>query len=477
MRKTLCLLLFALFCLVGCVPTPEEETIISQFSDTSQVKEMEPVEEVPSQWQETIEQKNVTLKFDAKVTVPDTLQIQERFFEPHIFSQEEVDAIVAYFAQGRKLYVFPADLSKSDYEQMYLDALKGTEVDGGYVITEDSESYIKELQEKILSAPEDGGKQYTDSTLTFDIDPNRRRDVTPGGQKFLSVAIDSGKHEDATLSIRNYVRGYQIASTICYDKGAMIFTESLLAGTSPTGEYVELSANKMQEYQSMLDGVSISLEAVDSKVQQVLQDLNLPLMKRESAEKAILFSYGGDFGVDSLRPPIAGWWVTFMRDYECPCLSDMEIYLSQRNEEIADYSAPTNVEAIRAFVSDNGLERFYYDGALDEDTARAKNVSMISYPQIQNIARKQLYYQQAFLDDNRDMQKEVVIDSVALKLVYVREQNSENGLRLIPAWVFSGQCNYLLNGEELMNEKEKVSLVISAENGGVIRFGDIQIQN
>ena len=240
---------------------------------------------------------------------------------------------------------------------------------------------------------------------------------------------------------------------------------------------MELSANKMQEYQSMLDGVSISLEAVDSKVQQVLQDLNLPLMKRESAEKAILFSYGGDFGVDSMRPPIAGWWVTFMRDYECPCLSDMEIYLSQRNEKIADYSAPTNVEAIRAFVSDNGLERFYYDGALDEDTARAKNVSMISYPQIQNIARKQLYYQQAFLDDNRDMQKEVVIDSVALKLVYVREQNSENGLRLIPAWVFSGQCNYLLNGEELMNEKEKVSLVISAENGGVIRFGDIQIQN
>lgn len=473
MKKTLYLLLFVLFCLVGCVPTPEEEPVINQFSDTTQVKKMESVEEIPSKWQETIEQNNVTLKFDAKVTGPDTLQIQERYFEPRIFSQEEVDAIVSYFAQDKKLYVFPADLTKSDYEQMYLDALKGTEVDGEYVITEDSEKLIEELQEKLLSASEDGGKQYTDSTLTFDIDLNRRRDVTLGGKNFLSVAIDSGKHEDATLSIRNYVPGYNNASMIVFDTGTGIIEESLLSKTERTGTWIDLPNEKRQEYQFMLDGVSISLETVDANAQQIMRDLNFPSMKRVSAEKAILISYGGDFGVDSMRPPIAGWWVTFMRDYgECPCLSNMEIYISQRNEEIADYSAPTNVEVIRAFFSDNGLERFYYDGALNEDTTRTKKVSIISFSRIQDIAKKQLYYQQAFLDDNPDLKKEVVIDSVTLKLVYVREQNSESRLRLIPAWVFSGQCRYLLNGEEIIDER--VSLIISAENGGVIRFGEIQ---
>jgi hypothetical protein len=162
-----------------------------------------------------------------------------------------------------------------------------------------------------------------------------------------------------------------------------------------------------------------------------------------------------------------------MRDYgDCPCLSDISIYLNQRNDEVADYSAPVNIESIQVFISNEGLERFYYTGALSEDTAMARDVDLLSFSKIQDIAKKHLYYQQAFSDDNPDMKKEITINSMELRYVFVREKNSESQLTLIPAWVLSGQCKYILNGAEIINED--VSLVINAENGGIILFGNIE---
>ncbi len=466
--------LFAImfFCLLlACQPTPTEEPIINQHTDGGEIRKMESTEEIPDRWEETVEQNSVTVIFDADVIAPDELSVTERSFEPRIFTQSEVDVIVDYFAQGRPLYVFPAVLTRKDYEQMYFDALKGTEVDGEYVMTEEAERYVKALQEKLLSAPDDGGKQYTDGKLTFDVNINGG-DVSPGGENFLSVAIESGRHEDATLAIRNYVQGYQNATVVRYDKGAMLFTESLINGTNDNGEYVELSQEKRQQFQTMMDAIHVSLNDVETEATRVLQDLNLPAMRSVKTEKAVLFSYEGEWGVDSMRLPIAGWWVTFMRDYGVySLLSDMQIYMDQRNREVADYSAPVSVEAIRMFFSDEGLEKLYYDGALREVPEQSRNVEMIAFSKMQNIARKHLYYQQAFTEGEADIIKEITIRSVELKLVYVRAQNSTSRLRLIPAWVLTGTCRHISNGTEIYSKP--VSLVIGAETGGVILFGDI----
>ena len=186
------LLLFTCFT-TACQPTPEEDVIVNKADAEENIVENEEGDslsgyEVPEHWTETVEKEDVTINIDADISLPSEGSISVTRYTPLIYTQEDTDNFVAYFAGDKKLYLYPTVFTKEDYQEMLVEAKRGTLVDGEYVVTEGSEEYVKQLEELIETAPTDSSKQYTDATLTYDIDinatPETQDEIIEGGKKF-----------------------------------------------------------------------------------------------------------------------------------------------------------------------------------------------------------------------------------------------------------------------------------------------------
>ena len=110
----------------GCAETPQESAVISKadgLSETSVAKPMKEGEtreiEVPGQWkaQEKRGNDRVTMEAELEMETPRVGNLPVLELQNHELTQEELEELVSYFAEGEKLYV-PRIANQDDYQEV-----------------------------------------------------------------------------------------------------------------------------------------------------------------------------------------------------------------------------------------------------------------------------------------------------------------------------------------------------------------------
>jgi len=466
------LLITAVLIAGGCQPTPDQTYVVDKMSDEQLSVTMDPadntvVSEFPKQWTEVISEQHLTIDIDAQIEglSGETLPVIQ--FHPRVYSQAEVDSFVNYFAAGKKLYAYPAELSKADYQELIAEAQRGEEIDGQYVVTEDSLKYVAELEALLAEAPDDESKTYIDSQLTLDISAQTGKEVSESGNNFLNAAIENGNADDAVIVVRNYVDGYNNATLMAYQRGPNILTETLM-----NSDNFEFSSESIKDkYTKMINGLDMAETEAKAVAEQAFSDLSIDDFTEVNAQKSILTSFNNSNGIFSSRSAVAGWFFTYVRQISGVVAAyDVDAFLNSQTDT-STYSSPITVESVTIFVSEDGVGYLRYIGVLEKSADVSDNVKILAFDEMKDHIKQQLKYTYIYSQDgNADVRVE--IDHLQLVYAYIRVKDSSSELYAIPAWHISGTMGPVLNGE-IVNGTN-VDLLLSAIDGGNIDFGSYE---
>lgn len=453
----------------GCQPTPDQTYVVDKISDEQLSATMNPadntvVSEFPEQWTESISEQHLTIDVNAQIEglSGETLPVIQ--FHPRVYSQAEVDLFVNYFAAGKRLYAYPAELSKDDYQKLIAEAQRGEEIDGQYVVTEDSLKYVADLEALLAEAPDDGGKTYIDSKLTLDISAQTGKEVPESGNNFLNAAIENGNADDAVIVVRNYVGGYNNATLMAYQRGPNVLTEALM-----NSDNFEFSSESIKDkYTKIINGFDMTEAEAKAIAEQTLSDLSIDDFTEVKAQKSILTSFNNSNGILSSRSAAAGWFFTYVRQISGVAAAyDVDAFLNSQTDT-STYSAPITVESVTIFVGEDGVGYFRYIGALEKSADVSDNAKILTFDEMKDHIKRQLKYTYSYSQDgNTDVRVE--IDHLQLVYAYIHVKDSNSELYAIPAWHISGTMGPVLNGE-IVNGTG-VDLLLSAIDGGNIEFG------
>lgn len=454
------LLIFAVAIAGGCQPTPEQAYVVDKISDEQLSVTMNPadntvISEFPKQWTESVSEQHLTIDINAQIEglSGETLPVIQ--FHPRVYSQTEVDSFVSYFAAGKKLYSYPAELSKADYRELIAEAQRGEETDA---------QYVAELEAMLAKAPDDESKTYIDSQLTLDISAQTGKQVPESGNNFLNAAIETGNADDAVIVVRNYVGGYNNATLMAYQRGPNILTETLM-----NSDNFEFSSESIKDkYTRLINGLDLAEAEAKAVAEQTLSDLSMDDFTEVKAQKSILTSFNNSNGICSSRSAVAGWCLTYVRQISGVAAAyDVDAFLNSQTDT-STYSSPITVESVTVFVSNDGVDYFRYIGVLEKSADVSDNVEILSFDEMKDHIKRQLKYTYLYSQDgNTDVRVE--IDHLQLVYAYIRVKDSSSELYAIPAWHISGTMGPVLNGE--IANGTSVDLLLSAIDGGNIEFG------
>ena len=218
---------------------------------------------VPAHWKETVNKEKLTIELDLDLKLPDVKEFPVIKVEPDNFTQQRVDELVNYFAAGKKLYEMPRVLTKAGYEKQLIEARRGQEVDGKYVVTADSKAWVKELEEKLRKAPQSAPKNYTDTKLRYQKDQDGKINKEMG-ENFLDLGIeDSEGNTIGTIGVSNFEEGKHEATGFSYSRGEY-FNESLIKLNLEEEEHPDMHykerLKKFKKYEQQLSEIQTNKE-------------------------------------------------------------------------------------------------------------------------------------------------------------------------------------------------------------------------
>ncbi len=455
--------------LAACQPTPDQAYVVSKMSDEQLSVTMDPaddaaVSDFPEHWTESVSEEHLTIDIDAQIFGRSGEALPVIQFHPRVYTQAEIDSFVRYFANGKKLYAYPAKLSKTDYQKLIAEAQRGEEIDGQYVVTQESLKRVSDLEALLAKAPDDEVKTYIDSRLTQDINAQTGNKVPESGDNFLNAAIENGNADDAVLVVRNFVDGYNNATLMAYQRGPNILTETLMKS-----DHFEFSSESIKnQYTKMINDFDMAESEAKTVAEKTLSDLSIADFSEVKAQKGILTSFNNSNGVCSSRSAAAGWCLTYVRQISGMAAAyDVDAYMNSQTDT-STYSSPITVESVTIFVSKDGVDYFRYIGALEKSADVSDHVNILAFDEMKDHIKRQLKYTCIYSQDgNTDVRVE--IGQMQLVYAYIRVKDSRNELYAIPAWHISGTMGAVQNGE-IVNGTG-VDLLLSAIDGGNIEFG------
>ncbi len=433
LNKFLAIVLITIF-LAGCQPTPEEGIVVQRNELENKIENTAApadVYETPEHWTDTVTRGNLVVNIDTDVTLPDVSQYPVVKLEPITFSQERIDELVAYFAGEHKLYAWPSVFTKEDYEAQLVEAKRGQEIDGEYIVNESTIRHVEALEEKIKNAPEDSPRVYTDTKLTYqtDLDGNVNYDAGPNS---LNVGVEFGDGNEATIFAQNFTEGFGNSTSFSFRLINGYTTESFYQQGLLYGDESE---SGFEGYGEIFDTIDIDKEDARAQAEKLIADLGINDMALAQEEKAILHSLHNLWGVDNNQPDRVGYVFNYVR--ESGGISGFQLlsWGSNGNEPPPDYSPPFFQEMLTIAISENGIDSFNWSGLAQVIETVSENVSLLPFEDIQQSLIDQIYYQLAPQSEN-EYKMEVFVNSAELHVGYISVQNNPRQAMLVPMWVF-----------------------------------------
>lgn len=469
------LVLMATGALTACQPTPDKPIIVQKNDGKLEEKIAQPpltsykMYEAPPHWKETYQREKLTVEFDTDITLPNADKYPVIKVEPVQFTQQRVDELVNYFAAGKKLYLYPDVKTKAEYAQEIIEAKRGQEVDGKYVVTEDSKDWVKKLEIKMKEAPETYAREYVSTTLTYERDSESGKPDTEAGKNFLSVAVDTGATDDPTIFASNYVQSKGKSTNFIYYKPHEAgMTESLYRQN-----IMNVQDNEQKKYEAIFASIPGSVkENYLAQAQNVMEDLQIKDLVLVKTDKVALQ------GVTTSRPQKGGYTFEFARANGGIPGYEPTTILWRNGEEPPEYSPPFNQESLSITVSDEGIQSFIWRGCVKAVETESDNVELLPFDQIKERVKNQLFYKNPFGQGTDSVESlSISVSSAELRMGYIQVKGRADQALLVPMWVFHTQGFHTIPVDPRNPEKGTKTApanfedyLFNAIDGGVIKM-------
>ena len=435
------------FLFMSCQPSPQEPFVVNKNNGALEEKISDSTEHstdsyiAPAYWQETVERGRLTISIDLDIQLPLVEKYPVVKVTPAIFTQDQINSLVDYFAPNKKLYKFPSVMTKSDYEKQLIEAQHGQLIDGTYVVTDQSREWVKELEEKIKNAPETYQKEYTDTSFSYRQDNDGNTDIS-AGENYLNVGVENadGNGNDALILASNFFEGKNYSTGFSYKLGNMYQTESFYEMNKDIIEEMNKEpGSRIINYEECFYRIKITKQDAQKTAEAIIKDLKIQDMMLVNAEKAVFIAFNNQYdrlGINNSLPDRGGYVFEYMRSSGGIPGYNLTSYMGPSGLQ-PEYAPPFIQEQVTIIVTDLGVEYFSWDGCANVINTENENVSLIPFEKIQDKIKNQIYFKRAGLLEDEDLQNiRIVIDSMQLRTAYISVKDNLSQALLVPVWVF-----------------------------------------
>jgi beta-lactamase regulating signal transducer with metallopeptidase domain len=438
----------------------------------------------PANWTDNSTNGKLTVNINANITYPSQYQYPVLQLAPTALTQAEIDKLTNYFAGGKNLYVWPAVMTKTDYQNAIIQAQQGDLANGEYVVTEESRHEAWALGQQMPSAPDTYQRQYTEDTLACFRDYNGKV-FTDAGQNYLMVGVENGNNNDALILASSST---EEGTNFQYKGGWSYFTESQYKNLQP-----EDMANP-DEIKKVLSGINFSKKDAQAKAQKVLDDLEIKDFELVNAEKAVLKSFENIYGLSSNQPDKGGYLFEYTKEYGglstvqwpkaylpeitirripfaplgCQAMPSASAQIELPGVQATQtqtilYSQMGDREKIDILVTEHGVE--FFSRTNQQTIVKTQNVQLLPFSQIKQNLKDLLNLEESGLATNQIIKnKTLTVDSATLEMAYT---DGPDGLeQVVPAWVFDVAMQDIVTDGRII--KAGRSYVLNALDGSAI---------
>ena len=420
MKRLISLLLILL--LLACVPTPSEEVIVNK-SDGSMVQAIaapkaETVRyEAPAHWEETVSMKNLKIKFDADVILPEGNVYPVQTVRRHEFTPEDV------FALLNACFTGPFELRENRYGMPEIEEdirllLRGNLVDWddetGEVIwepfTEEPEE-LAELKEKMAQCPvEDTFVPLEPSRLTYDNDPTVLR-AADGRLLYLrytknALHIRTARNVDVQNEATVYQGGF-VGEPWHRTLDQVTISEKTACETAD--RFLSKAGLADQFGVGYIEKARMVRATVEAPYYEELSEGYLLHLARSGGGYVPYPQGGGYFSEDSA--------------------SAMHRSLTE-----ADFSQKWSMDWIMAYVTENGIESIEWYEPNEYVKEANENVVLMPFDEAQKHIRDTMKHCYAWTDEG-GAAFEIHVKKIILSCSISRLPNNPDEAVLAPVWV------------------------------------------
>lgn len=429
--------------LAACQPTPEKPVVAQRDEVEKKVQETAaPVKkyEAPETWTDTVDMKgsSIEVEIEATVSVPDVESYPIYNVERAVLSQEMIDSLMDEFIHGRNVFTINYQKTKSELEEELIEAKRGQLIDDEYVVTEDSEAWVEELQKMIEEAPEtvDRSEQYvTDFSLKED------------GSGF-GGNVELGDHDYGNVNVS--AEGFSFTN----------------------GWYPAPESQLLDQFGKGVEGdLKISEDQAVHAAQDLMNKFGIDYMVPAHIEKALFYP------MTSLNPNVGeveaeskGYFIEFVQSIDGVDTALFEHQGYYSNEEFT-YSAPWSPESLKIYVDeDANVQHFEWRGPLTLTEIVSENASLMDFEDMKEKIRNQMFYSCSFYDGN-DMS--VTVERIELKMTLTSVKDHPDEAMYVPAWYIHYVRHLPVNytddfGNHVAEVADNAYIVLNAIDGGSI---------
>lgn len=449
MNKIVSFFLVVLFwgmLMTGCKATPQNEIVVRknnpvQIDDKNyDTKETTPLN-APETWEEEVAVNDqFIIRINASISTPEVEHYPILQVKPAKFLQEDIDDFKNYFIKDKKLFVWPADVTKEELEQELISFKRGQLVDGEYMPPSPDDPYLSELEKMIAEAPESTARKYIEPLLQTD----------DKGIESLTAAAEWSPTEDVMFTIENFCDD-TYHSIFIFQRGGNMMDESI----------AELNGMTLRE-------CNISENDAKQIAQKAIEDLGITNMYFSSIRRSQMDKLGSFAGMTSDYES-SGYEVIYMPKYNnIPSVdtSDGGVYdimSSSTIEYLPAYNAPWYQERIIMYIDENGVQRFSWGGYTKVEKVVSDDADILTFEEVQERIKKQIYYQNGVV--SQGMSSSINVNKITLGLSLINKANEPGVGLLVPAWNVFYENETSINDETFTIEG---FLVINALDGSVI---------
>ncbi len=452
----------------ACQPTPDKPVIVNKnqsyddimSTDTGEAEENNEPYTVPEKLTENIEEGNLTIHADIPVELPQTTDFPVSIVKQRTFTQDEVDNIVDYFAQGRKMYKQKTFQTKDEIMDMITEARRGPLEGGVYDPAQVDENWIKELEQRYEKAPETFEKKYVDSMLDYCID----YDGTPlnsGEKAELNVNIENDKGIEETLHIMNANELYH-SSEIFYRNGSGYYDETFYRNNLDAPDIDVNTDPNFKDWENQIKNTSMTEDEAIAQANAVLEAFHITGLGLVGIDRAAILD-------DNNNPFKGGYELTYMRSKGklTGFHSDYWVMSQAPGEKMPEYAPPFEQERIEIMLNEDGIHVFSWVGIATEDETVKENAQLKPFEEIKQAAFNQMKYKYSFrANDEWHVRCELI--SAKLYLGYIGVKDDLNKALMVPMWVFVTQ-NYDRHESETSEHRSGYEAVaVNALDGSIV---------
>ena len=492
----------------ACQPTPETPPVIHKVEDipkeailetetpTAVVKNtVEPAAySVKGHWTETAEMNEfLSIEADADILMPEAEVYPAERLERVVLTQDKANELIAYFTEpGTKFYSGENVKLKSDYEDELIDLKQSLQnvLNGGDGETPESiRGYIKEVEKKLVKAPETHTYTYVEPLFTYrpNYETGEPRKQYGENSIFVSIELpDGGRY--GSVDATRYEKDKSTSSGFYYKsfsggwnlESSLALYDEQLKEEMEDPRYLETTDNTwksdMTRQREFVDAGLKSMEtnhmdlrAAADKAVLLLEDLGIEDMQLKSYEKA-MFSRERSQEEEYTIPAC---YVEFVR--ECggiPSLSQDGGSFSYEQDYSEVYCAPFGLERINVLISEEGIESFSWRNMAQVVESVAKDTALMPLDEVKQRILDQIYFMNAAWLENAPQygKKRYKIGEMRLVTTYINAKDDPERVLIVPAWHITTQEEDWYDQTAEWSQGNKEEFMVNAIDGsGILR--------